>query len=206
MLYRWEGFAHIALHHWVQNENLSRYISSDALSWDLKVVAVSLVHLAVNVIGDTDPIFRKACLVGAIWLPLVTEGRLYLNQKTTFSYLVGRINTDSRFNDVVSYLEAAILKQEDPFQNVRWLHHLNEEEFIEGYCLNISSIGTENLYNLLVHHKDKAEATFMEVRSKFCSEVLFEDVEGRYTLLLEKYRKARKQYMNGMLSLHCNQS
>jgi hypothetical protein len=34
------------------------------------------------------------------------------------------------------------------------------------------------------------EAAFMQVKSKFCDEVLFEDVIDSYKLLLEKYKKA----------------
>lgn len=203
--FEWEGFTHVALHHWGQNQYLTKYTSADTLSWNLNVLAVNLMHIAIKTSGDTDATFRKACLVGAILLPSVTEGWLDANQRTVFRHLLNTVNTQSRFVDVLRDVEVAMQNHEDPLQDIRWLQHLNREgEMIEGQNWNSPSIEAETFFHLVGHHLDKAEAAFMHAKSKFCSEVIFENVEYSYKMLLEKYRMARNQYMNGMLSLHCD--
>uniref|UniRef100_A0A5B7C259 Bifunctional lysine-specific demethylase and histidyl-hydroxylase n=1 Tax=Davidia involucrata TaxID=16924 RepID=A0A5B7C259_DAVIN len=203
--FEWEGFAHVALHHWYQNQKQSDYTSSDSFSWNLNVMSVNLLHVAIKLIGDSDPTFRKACLVSSISLLSDTGGWFDLNQRTIFSHLVNRINTESRFLDALRSVEVAVQKNEDPLQQIRWLQHLNKEgEIPDVHNWNISSMGTESSFLMFDQHKDKAEAVFVQVKSNFCSEVVFEDVEQSYKILLEKYKKARKQYMSGMLSLHCN--
>lgn len=192
--FEWEGFVHVALHHWGRNYNLSTRISCESSSWDHDDVAVHLMHIAIKLIGDVDPMFRKACLVGAISFPSVTQGWLHTHQQSTFDQLLSKVNAKSNFRDVVSNVEAAIRKHEDVFENLRWLRHLDQ---------NIPSMGMEDLIHLLVHEKDKVEAAFMEVKSAFCNGVVFEDIVPHYRMILEKYRRTRKQYINGMLALNC---
>ncbi|KAI3672998.1 hypothetical protein L6452_39104 [Arctium lappa] len=189
--FEWEGFVHVALHHWGRNYNLSNRISCESSSWDVDDVAVHLMHIAIKLIGDVDPMFRKACLVGSISFP--SEGWLQTHQQSTFNQLLSRINAITSFSDVVSNVEAAIAEHEDPFEKLRWLRHLEQK---------ISSFGMEDLIHL-VHEKDKVEAAFMEVKSEFCNGVVFEDVVPHYSMILEKYRRTRKQYINGMLALNC---
>lgn len=184
----------MALHHWGQNYKFSNDIPYESSSWDLHDVAVKLMHIAVKLIGDVDPIFRKACLVGAISFPSGTEGWIKTHLLSTFSHLLSRVGSDSNFNDVISNVEMAVSKNEDFSEKFRWLCHLDQK---------MSLMGMEDLFRLLIHQKDKAEATFMEVRSKFCNDVVFDDIVHHYNVLLEKYRTTRKQYMNGMLALNC---
>ena len=132
-----------------------------------------------------DPIFRKACLVGAISFPSGTEGWIKTHQLSTFSHLLSRVSSDSNFNDVISNVEMAISKNEDFFEKFRWVCHLDQK---------MSVMGTEDGLYLLIHQKDKVEAAFMEVRSKFCNDVVFDDIVHHYNVLLEKYRTTRKQY------------
>lgn len=94
-------------------------------------------------------------------------------------------------------------KNEDPFQRIRWLRLLSADGETTGHDSNFSFMEASKLFPLCVEHKDKAEEAFMHVKSRFCDEVLFVDVLDCYKLLLNKYRKARKQYMNGMISLQC---
>ncbi|XP_059637411.1 uncharacterized protein LOC132279449 [Cornus florida] len=203
--FEWEGFAHVALHHWDHKQKQSSDASSDALSWNLNVMSVNLLHVAIKLIGDYDPTFRKACLVASTSLSSDTEGWLDLNQRTIFSQLISRINTESRFSDTIRSIEMAVQKHEDPLQQIKWLQHLdNNGETIDRQDWRSPSVGTESFLLLCDQHKDEAEAAFMRVKSKFCSEVVFEDVEQSYRMLLEKYKKTRKQYMSGMLALHCN--
>ncbi|PWA91821.1 JmjC domain-containing protein [Artemisia annua] len=192
--FEWEGIFHVALHHWGQNYKFSNDIPYEPSSRDLHDVAVKLMHIAVKLIGDVDPIFRKACLVGAISFPSGAEGWIKTHQLSTFSHLLSRVSSDSNFNDVISNVERAISKNEDFFEKFRWVCHLDQK---------MSVMGMEDFFHLLIHQKDKVEATFMEVRSKFCNDVVFDDIVHHYNVLLEKYRTTRKQYMNGMLALNC---
>ena len=74
---------------------------------------------------------------------------------------------------------------------------------IEEQCGDIPSVGFENSCSIFSQHKDKAKVAFMHTKSKFWCEVVFGDVIDSYGMVLEKYKKTRKQYMNGMLSQHC---
>ncbi|KAF5789547.1 putative [histone H3]-dimethyl-L-lysine(36) demethylase [Helianthus annuus] len=192
--FEWEGFVHVALHHWGDTCNLSSRISRDSSSHDLDDMIMHLMHIAIKLIGNIDPTCRKACLAGAISYPLVTEDFLQTHQRSTFNHLLSIINSSSNFNDVYSNLEVAIRKNEDLFENLRWVRHLDQK---------MSSIAMEDLFHVVVHQKDKVEAAFMEAKSKFCNEVVFDDVVHRYSMLLGKYRSMRKRYMNGMLALSC---
>uniref|UniRef100_F6GXI6 Uncharacterized protein n=1 Tax=Vitis vinifera TaxID=29760 RepID=F6GXI6_VITVI len=201
---RWEGFAHVALHCWNQSSKSIHYTSVDPLSEILSVMSVNLLHIAIRLIGDSDPTFRKACLVAAITLPSDSKCWLGLNQRTIFIYIIDKICSESGFLEALRVVEVAIQKNEDPFQRLRWLQLLNwEAEMIEEHGGDFPSVGFEKLSSLFNQHRDKAEVAFMNVKSKFCCEVAFEDVIDSYGMVLEKYKKTRKQYMNGMLSLHC---
>lgn len=153
------------------------------------------MHIAVKMIGDVNPTCRKACLVGAnISCPSVTEDFLRTHQKSTFNRLLSKINSDSKFFNVFSNIETSYRKNEDLFEKLRWIRHLDQK---------LSSMEMEDLYHLLVHQKEKVETAFVEIKSKFCNEVVFDDIVHHYSMLLEKYKTARKQYINGMLSLNC---
>ncbi|PWA69422.1 Thioredoxin-like fold [Artemisia annua] len=65
----------------------------------------------------------------------------------------------------------AISKNEDFFEKFRWVCHLDQK---------MSVMGMEYLFRLLIHQKDKVEATFMEVRSKFFNDVVFDDIVHHY--------------------------
>ncbi|CBI17874.3 unnamed protein product, partial [Vitis vinifera] len=202
--FEWEGFAHVALHCWNQSSKSIHYTSVDPLSEILSVMSVNLLHIAIRLIGDSDPTFRKACLVAAITLPSDSKCWLGLNQRTIFIYIIDKICSESGFLEALRVVEVAIQKNEDPFQRLRWLQLLNwEAEMIEEHGGDFPSVGFEKLSSLFNQHRDKAEVAFMNVKSKFCCEVAFEDVIDSYGMVLEKYKKTRKQYMNGMLSLHC---
>ncbi|XP_035549242.1 uncharacterized protein LOC109008174 isoform X2 [Juglans regia] len=201
--FEWEGFAHVALCCWSQTQKQPQFslLESAVL---LDVISVNVLHVAIGLVGDSDPTFRKACLVAAISLSSDTGCWLDLNQRTIFSYLIDKVNTESRFLEALRSIEVAIQKTEDPFHQIRWLRLLNMEgESIEGNDWNVPFVEMAKLFPLCVRHKDQVEAAFMRVKSRFCDEVLFGDVVDSYKMLLDKYRKARKQYMNGMVSLHC---
>lgn len=204
--FEWEGFAHVALHNWYHNLKQSYSTSCDSLCGSLNAISVNLMHVAIMLIGDSDPTFRKACLVGAISLLSDSKDWLDLNQRAIFSHLVETIDARSSFSDALRNVTQSLQENEDPLQQIRWLMHLgNEDEVIEAQKWNIPSVEEFERLILFSHeHEDETEAAFLEVKSKFCSQAVFEDVEKCYKILLEKYRKVRKQYTSGMLSLHCN--
>ncbi|KAL0316642.1 UNVERIFIED_CONTAM: Bifunctional lysine-specific demethylase and histidyl-hydroxylase NO66 [Sesamum radiatum] len=199
--FEWEGFMQVALYCWDKKQKVLPYKSNDSVPWSLHLLSVKLLHIAIKLIGNHDPGFQKACLVGAIH----SKDCLFNNQMMIFWDLISRIISDSKFSDAVEHLEAAIHKNEDPLEHVRWMKHLNEEgeEVERSQSLSISSADSRCLPDLLIpHNRDTAKAAFVHVKSKFCREVEFQDAEQYYKMLLAKYRKVRKQYSNGMLSLH----
>lgn len=100
-------------------------------------------------------------------------------------------------------VEVAVQKNEDPFQRFKWLQLLSQKaETVERQDWNMPFMGPENFSALCGQDRDKVEAAFRLVKSRFCCEVKFDDVLESYKMLLERYKKVRKQYMNGMISLH----
>ncbi|KAK4257767.1 hypothetical protein QN277_007312 [Acacia crassicarpa] len=199
--FEWEGVAHFALHCW--SENKERPCYDDCISWSQKLdlVCVSLLHFAIKIISDTDPTFRKACLVAADSLPPHVYNWLAHNQKSIFCHVIDKIHTESRFLEVLNSLEVAIKKNEDPYQRIRWLWFLHPKtESSKRHYLNESMI--EDLLSFCARHRDEVEVAFLGVKSKFCSEVVYENIVAGFAMLLQKYRKIRKQYGNGMISLH----
>lgn len=195
--FEWEGFAHTAVHCWNQAQPKHKH---DILN----MVSVNLLHLSIKLIGNGDPIFRKACLVAAISSTSGTEDWLYMNQKTIFNHIIDRIDKEPRFLISLKYLEMAVEKHEDLFQWTRWLHHISwEEETMEGNETKNPLMAIEELLHCCDCNKDEVEATFVLMKSKFCKDIVFEVVEERYRKLLDMYKKARRQYTHGMLSLHC---
>ncbi|KAL5149437.1 Bifunctional lysine-specific demethylase and histidyl-hydroxylase NO66 [Glycine soja] len=181
--FEWGGVSHFALHCWSENQKRL------------------LLHVAIGIISNFDPSFRKACLTAVVSLPPVVYNGLFQGQRNTFFYLIDKIRTESRFMEVLSSIEVAIQKNEDPFQQIRWLWVLcMEKETSSEYNTN-KSFMIEDLLSLCAQHKDKFEAAFLNVKSRFCSEVVFEVVTSN-RMLLQKCRNTRKQYINRMFLLH----
>ncbi|GFP96906.1 bifunctional lysine-specific demethylase and histidyl-hydroxylase no66 [Phtheirospermum japonicum] len=167
------------------------------------LASLMLLHIAIELIGPHDLRFRKACLVGA--MPLSSETRDWLceNQKTTCGYLISTVISECKFSDTFEHLKAALEINVDPLEHLRWIKCLEEEEEIDrSESLRISWPDVRDVFDVLSRNMDIAEAAFVQVKSRFCREVEFEDVKRYYQVLLEKYRKVRKQYANGMLALH----
>jgi hypothetical protein len=163
---------------------------------------VNLLHVAIGIISTCDPSFRKACLTATVSLPPDVYHRLIQNQRTTFLHLIDKICNESSFSEVMSNVEVAIQKNKDPFEQIQWLwvHNMQKED---KCAFNTEkSFIIEDLHSLCAKHKDKLEAAFLNVKSRFCTEVVFEDVVTSHRMLLQKYKKTRRQYINGMISLH----
>lgn len=162
---------------------------------------MDLLHVAIGIISTSDPSFRKACLTAAVSLPADVYNKLIQNQRKTFFDLIDKIRNECKFSEVLSNVEVAIQKNKDPFEQIRWLWVLSmENEANNGYTDR--SFIIEDLCSLCAKHKDKLEAAFLKVKSRFCSEVVFDDIVTSNRILLQKYKKTRRQYINGMISLH----
>ncbi|KAK2412483.1 hypothetical protein QL285_047671 [Trifolium repens] len=200
--FEWEGVAHFALHCWSENWKRPCYDSINSLSQKLDLVSVNLLHVAIGIISTRDSSFRKACLTATVSLPPDIYHRLIQNQRKTFLHLIDKICNESSFSEVMSNVEHAIQKNKDPFEQIQWLwvHNMQKEDKC-GFNTEKSFI-IEDLRSLCAKHKDKLEAAFLNVKSRFCSEVVFEDVVTSHRMLLQKYKKTRRQYINGMISLH----
>ncbi|VFQ61289.1 unnamed protein product [Cuscuta campestris] len=203
--FEWEGFAHVAFYHWCRRQRMSDYILADSESLVLHNTSEILIQTAVKLLGDSDPTFRKACLVGALSRASEHSQWLLINQKEIFSYVISKIRSESRFFNVLKHVEAAVQKQEDPFSHFKWLRHLPRGEEHESDITSIHLADANDVFKEIIsRNRDEAEAVFDQVKSNFCSGVVFEDVQPIYVALLGKYREARSQYTNGMLALHCN--
>jgi len=159
------------------------------------------LHLAIRLIGDDVLLFRKACLVAASSLPSETKDWLDKNQRTIFNELVKKIDELASFEDSLEFLHLALKRNEDPFHWLRWLEHLN---WGRGCARdNWHSDGNCRILTFIYQQKEDAKAAFANVKSKFCSEVLFDHAKETFIKLYALYKQARTQYLNGMLSLHC---
>uniref|UniRef100_A0A9I9DEY0 Bifunctional lysine-specific demethylase and histidyl-hydroxylase n=1 Tax=Cucumis melo TaxID=3656 RepID=A0A9I9DEY0_CUCME len=113
----------------------------------------------------SDHNFRKACLVAACSLPSETNDRLGLIQKTTFSRLLDKISSESKFSEVLAALKISVEKDEDPFHRMRWLRLLNVDgkESIKDDKWTMPSIGIRDLLSTCVNHREQIGTTFVEV-------------------------------------------
>ncbi|KAI3929233.1 hypothetical protein MKX01_006469 [Papaver californicum] len=207
--FEWEGFAHAALHCWNQKQKANPCI--DQLPGGLNLVYVNLLHVSLQLIGYQDSVFRKGCMVASFSLPQDNKENqlsenLDLDQRNTFGYIIDCIDKEANFFKAFRCVEETVQeKNEELFQRMRWLHHLyHEGEADEGFDWNSPLQGFENLLLLLYENREDAEATFTLVKSNFCKAVVFENICESYEILLLKYKRTRKHYMRGMLSLHCS--
>ncbi|KAL4035976.1 hypothetical protein IC575_004690 [Cucumis melo] len=196
--FEWEGFVHTAVYSWNWSHNPKQ---CDTL---FGTMSVQLLHFAIWLISVSDHNFRKACLVAACSLPSETNDRLGLIQKTTFSRLLDKISSESKFSEVLAALKISVEKDEDPFHRMRWLRLLNVDgkESIKDDKWTMPSIGIRDLLSTCVNHREQIGTTFVEVKSRFCREVRFKNAVECYQKLLKRFRKVRSQYTNGMISLH----
>ncbi|KAL2930155.1 Bifunctional lysine-specific demethylase and histidyl-hydroxylase NO66 [Bienertia sinuspersici] len=197
--FEWEGFAHVALYHWSQIKGFDTLTHGTS---EVLAISVIILHVAIRLISTTEPMFRKACLVAASSLPAKTEYWLDNNQRTTFGVLVDKINELSSFTDSLKFLQMTVERHGDPLHWLQWLEHLDGQEVYFRDTWKLTSDGISNILSFIYQHKDEAEAAFAHVKSKFCNEVLFDDAKVSFNILHAKYKQARLQYMNGMLSLH----
>ncbi|KAM0939298.1 putative [histone H3]-dimethyl-L-lysine(36) demethylase [Dioscorea sansibarensis] len=204
--FEWEGFTHIALHCWKEKQKEALDHDSDSKFERLRLTLVILLHVSIRQIANSNPIFRKACMIAAFSLASNTEGAnsLLMKQKATFCYILDKINVSSNFMEAFKIVETVVQERDiDSLQWMRWLQHLpqegNESEKINfSYLLGVF----EDIIASYSGHSKEAMLEFDCMKFNFCKDVVFEDACTMYILLLENYRRTRRQYMRGMLSLH----
>ncbi|XP_078439397.1 uncharacterized protein LOC144709663 isoform X2 [Wolffia australiana] len=183
--FEWEGFTHTALHCWAQNQRENR-----------RPLVISLLHLAIGLIGERSPILRGACLVLA---PCSASAIFCDSQRSIFCSVLASIEAQSVFEEAREKAEMAVNGTDDRlFQRLRWLRHLPTEGVdFEDPLEVVKEI-------LLVTHDEveALEAEFTETKNQFCRSADFEDAMRIFEILQKRYRKVRRQYMNGMLALH----
>lgn len=163
------------------------------------------LHVMIVLLGESDLMFRRACLIGSASSSM--NDAFFHSQREIFYDLLSRIsNSDesSLVMEVVARLEMGSQQAVDPIRRIRWLQILEQEEESD-YNLNLCEISSEDILGWFFSTTTDREAVenwFQILKSKLCKEVMFEDVVPTYMALLDKYKKVRMQYANGMLSLH----
>ncbi|KAK4756159.1 hypothetical protein SAY87_006286 [Trapa incisa] len=200
--FEWEGFMHAALSCW-SLKNIKRVIIEDPLSENLDFMSIKLLHVTIGLLGDSDKIFRKACLVGSLSWSSHLSDWLEQNQRTTFSQLVEKIDK-SKFTEVLKALDMVVQQNDDLFQRLAWIRVFYPEEgTFGGLNERKFDVTAEDILALCYKDREKSETAFTDLKSRFCKEIEFQQGISGYSLVLEKYKKVRKQYLNGMLSMHC---
>lgn len=164
----------------------------------LRSTLVNMLHVAVRVIADKNTVFKKACLITSP--PLSSNIRL--KQKATFDQIIDTFNESSGLSETLDLIVTAVQENdEDCLQWMRWLRHLCHETLEKVKFDEPLELFKDFLLLNCMPFKD-VMAEFSQVKSEFCTSVVFEDACDELKVLLDRYRKTRKQYMMGMLSLH----
>ncbi|KAJ6819030.1 uncharacterized protein M6B38_405035 [Iris pallida] len=199
--FEWEGFAHVALHCWNENQNRASCQFSDCRFGSRRSMFVNLLHYAIRMIANGNPMFRKACMVAA--LPLSSDDSLSLKNRATFSYIIKYIDANCSFAEAFKSIKTAVQgKSDESLQWMRWLQHLPQEGDREKVDFNNLLGASEELAIFCSDNFEEATSEFSTIKFRFCRDTVFDDACQCFQLLLDKYRKVRRQYMNGMLSLH----
>ncbi|KAK8966021.1 hypothetical protein KSP40_PGU012385 [Platanthera guangdongensis] len=204
---RWEGFTHIAIHCCNQKKKPGSAYPIDGEAVKLRYVLVNMLHVVVRSIADKHSVLKRACLVAA--LPHSSNIKLNhnahslaFNLRSSFDYIIKIINDFSQFSETFARIVTTVLENnEDYLLWMRWLRHLPQEE---DWKIDYDN-PLELFKDLVLSNRigiEELSLEFSQVKSEFCESVVFEDACDEFMVLLEKYRKTRKQYMKGMLSLH----
>ncbi|GLJ27417.1 hypothetical protein SUGI_0538380 [Cryptomeria japonica] len=193
--FEWEGIIHIALHYWEQCQKMENIIHNYGSEKNF-YIAVQILHIAIRDLGNSYSLLRKACTVAAPFLHCNRR-----NKEWEVEFGPGtNIDTNSPGCD------EEVSSSEEVFSSLvgMWLRHLysGDTNSSSQHGLNDPS---EYLKEIFPPDQVKIldyERAFLQVKSEFCNEVKFEEAFKGFQFLLEKYRNARKQFINGMLALH----
>ena len=180
---RWEGFVHIALHQWSQNQTQNH-----------PRLVINLFHIAISLAGNQNPIFHKACLL----LSNAHHSTIQIS-KNTFTNVISSVKALTSFSEAIDKTKLALVEDDSIFfLRLCWLRHLPSGSFDFDEHLK----AFEKLLPLSEDQIVDLESEFAEIKDQFCRSVDFEDSKRGLEVMHRKYKKVRKQYMNGMLSLN----
>ncbi|KAK9099880.1 hypothetical protein Scep_023310 [Stephania cephalantha] len=197
--FEWVGFVHVALCHWSKNQIQQPFsMNAGSTCSQLNAISINLLHIEIQIIGCNDPIFRKACMIGGISLP-----SLDCSKRNTFRYVIDKIDKEACFANSLKYIEGSIQSEnEDHFQRMRWLRHIHDETNSQNLVdWSNPLIGFKSLWLLCDGRREDLEDAFTRTKSRFCKDVVFENVCVDYRILLQKYTVTRKQYISGLVDL-----
>jgi len=168
-----------------------------------------VLHVAIRLLSNNDPIFRKACIVAAK-LPssssctMVHLRALRSSQRSTFDEIIRSIEKNCSFKEALKSIELAVQEKNDElFQWMSWLRHLPQEGDADlriDFCNILEAL--EELVEAFSSNPEQALVGFTGFKSRFCRYVVYEDACESFETLLQMYRTTRNQYMRGMLALH----
>ncbi|XP_057829659.2 uncharacterized protein LOC131040728 isoform X2 [Cryptomeria japonica] len=223
--FEWEGIIHIALHYWEQCQKMENIIHNYGSEKNF-YIAVQILHIAIRDLGNSYSLLRKACTVAAPFLHCNRRNKEWevefgpgtnidtnspgcdeevSSSEEVFSSLVGMVRRRCNFAVAYRHIEINVSHFDyDLFPWMKWLRHLysGDTNSSSQHGLNDPS---EYLKEIFPPDQVKIldyERAFLQVKSEFCNEVKFEEAFKGFQFLLEKYRNARKQFINGMLALH----
>ena len=203
--FRWEGFAHIALHCWSEEQKLCS--SSGSINSKMEEQAplfAFLLHVSIRLLSDNDPALRKACMVAAK-LPSASSNShlnsLRNSHRSTFIEILNKIDRSCNVKEALRSIELAVKeKTDDPFQWMSWLRHLPQQGRRIDFCDVLGPL--EELLGVFSSDGGRASADFTDFKSRFCSSAVYDDACKKLEMLLQMYRRTRTQYTKGMLALH----
>lgn len=165
--------------------------------------------MAIRLLSNTDPTFRKACMVAAN-IPSSDSGTvshleaLRSSQRSIFDEIIGKIDKNYSFKEALRYIELSVKGRDDEaFQWMSWLRHLQQDGNANGridFCNILEAL--EELLEAFSSNPEQFLADFTCFKSRFCRCVAYEDARESFELLLQMYKTTRNQYMRGMLGLH----
>lgn len=211
--FEWEGFAHIALHCWAEKQQLR---GSQSVEFEGKAgasLSAIVLHLAIRLLSDSEPVFRKACMVAAkasTSSSSCTSTTTHLealrsSQRSTFDEILRKIDQSCSIKEALERIASAVRERDDgAFQWMSWLRHLPQQGTAAGYIIDFCNIlgALEALVEAFDSDPGQALDGLTAFKSGFCRRVAYEDACEAFGTLLEMYRVARTQYMRGMLALH----
>ncbi|KAF8769139.1 hypothetical protein HU200_006635 [Digitaria exilis] len=208
--FEWEGFTHIALHCWVEKQKLGGCSQFDkSMTKDETSLYALVLHVAIMMLSDKDPIFRKACLVAAKLPSSSSRAMSHLkalrsSQRSIFDEIIKNIEKNCNFKEALESIKLAVQeKNDEPFQWMCWLRHLPQGGDADSridFC-NIMEV-LEEFVEAFSSNPEQALVSFTGFKSRFCKSVVYEDACQSFETLLQMYRTTRNQYMSGMLALH----
>ncbi|SPT20340.1 unnamed protein product [Triticum aestivum] len=200
--FEWEGFVHIALHCWLEEQELVRSPGSvqSKLEEQAPLFAL-LLHVAIRLLSNSDPGLRKACMAAAK-LPS-SSNSLRSSHRSTFAEILHNINRNCGFEDALRSIELAVKERNDePFQWMSWLRHLPQQHGRSriDFCDVLGPL--EELLDMFSSDRERASADFADFKSRFCRRAVYDDACREFEALLRLYRTSRTRYAKGMLALH----